>query len=91
MSFPPFPNSAAEIYGFPGRGEYMACAIVHKCTTRQLMAFRKLRVLLGEQSFRESLVEALDILSRSTGIETPAGWLYKFLAEEASPASYVSK
>jgi len=91
MSFPPFPRSAAEIYDFRGRGEYMACAIVHKFDMRQLMAFRKLRIRLGEQSFRETLVDALDILNRSTGIDTPAGWLYDFLDTEASPASHVSK
>jgi len=84
MTFPPYPRSNEEIYDFPGRGEYMACTIVHGQTVRQLMAFRALRLALGEQSFRESLVEALDILAHSTGIKSPAGWLYWFLKQEAS-------
>jgi len=82
MSYPPFPKSAAEIYAFPGRGEYMACAIVKRHDIRQLMAFRKLRIRLGEESFRETLVEAMDILTRSKGITTPAGWLYDFISGE---------
>jgi len=46
------------------------------------MAFRKLRLALGEQVFRETLVEGLDILSHSTGITNPAGWLYDFIRQE---------
>jgi len=84
MQFPPYPRSNAEIYDYPGHGEYMACAIVREQTARQLMAFRALRLALGEQTFRESLVEALDILAHSTGITSPAGWLYWFLREEAA-------
>jgi len=53
-----------------------------KYDTRQLMAFRKLRLALGEQVFRETLVEGLDILSHSTGITNPAGWLYDFIRQE---------
>jgi len=82
MAFPPPPENARDIYDFPGHGEYIACAIVRRHDMQQLMAFRKLRLALGEQTFRESLVEALDILSRSTGIKSPAGWLYHFLREE---------
>lgn len=82
MTFPPAPRSAREIYDFRGPGEYLACALVRRHDTRQLMAFRKLRIALGEQAFRESLVEAVDILGHSTGITTPAGWLYAFLREE---------
>ena len=37
----------------------------------------------GEPRFRDALVEGLDILSRSTGITTPAGWLVDFLKKEA--------
>ncbi len=50
---------------------------------RQLMAFRKLRLALGETRFRDALVEGLDILSRSDSITTPAGWLVDFLKKEA--------
>ena len=83
MTFPPFPRSNEEIRTYAGRGEYMACAIIRKFDTRQLMAFRKLRLALGETRFRDALVEGLDILSRSTGITTPAGWLYDFVRKEA--------
>ena len=38
---------------------------------------------MGEQDFRDALVEGLDILARSTGIISPAGWLYDFLRKEA--------
>jgi len=86
MDFPPYPRSSRDIYEFPGHGEYMACAIVRRRDILQLMAFRKLRIALGEQTFRESLVEALDILSRSTTIRTPAGWLYDFIRKEAPHA-----
>ena len=47
------------------------------------MAFRKLRLALGETRFRDTLVEGLDILSRSDSITTPAGWLYDFVRREA--------
>ena len=83
MTFPPFPRSNEEIRTYSGRGEHMACAIIRKFDMRQLMAFRKLRLALGEHRFREALVEGLDILSRSTGITTPAGWLVGFLKKEA--------
>lgn len=82
MTFPPFPRNPDDIYNYPGRGERMACTIVRNCTVRQLMAYRKLRIALGEQSFRETLVEALDILSRSTGINDPAAWLYWYIHTE---------
>ena len=83
MTFPPFPRSNEEIRAYAGRGEYMACAIVRRFDVRQLMAFRRLRLAMGEQNFRDALVEGLDILARSTGITTPAGWLYDFLRKEA--------
>ena len=83
MTFPPFPRSNEEIRTYNGHGEYMACAIVHKRDIRQLMAFRKLRLALGETRFRDALVEGLDILSRSDSITTPAGWLYDFVRREA--------
>ena len=83
MTFPPFPRSNEEIRAYPGHGEHMACAIIRKFDMRQLMAFRKLRLALGETRFRDALVEGLDILSRSTGIITPAGWLVGFLKKEA--------
>ena len=83
MTFPDFPRSNEEIRAYAGHGEHMACAIVRKFDMRQLMAFRKLRLALGETRFRDALVEGLDILSRSTGITTPAGWLFKFLKREA--------
>jgi len=86
MNFPPFPRNSRDIYDYPGHGEYMACTIVHNCTVRQLMAFRKLRIALGEQSFRESLVEAIDILARSTTIHTPPGWLYDYIRKEVPHA-----
>ena len=83
MRFPPFPRSNEEIRTYAGRGEYMACTIVHKRDICQLMAFRKLRLALGETRFRDALVEGLDILSHSTTITTPAGWLYDFVRKEA--------
>ena len=83
MTFPDFPRSNEEIRAYAGHGEYMACAIIRKFDMRQLMAFRKLRLALGEIRFRDALVEGLDILSRSTGITTPAGWLYDFVRKEA--------
>jgi len=86
MNFPSYPRTSAEIYDYPGHGEYMACTIVHNCTVRQLMAFRKLRIALGEQTFRELLVEALDILARSTTIHTPAGWLFDYIRKEVPRA-----
>ena len=83
MTFPDFPRSNEEIRTYAGHGERMACAIVRKFDMRQLMAFRKLRLALGETRFRDALVEGLDILSHSTGIATPAGWLYDFVRKEA--------
>ena len=83
MRFPSFPRSNEEIRTYAGRGEYMACAIIRKFDTRQLMAFRKLRIALGEIRFRDALVEGLDILSRSDSITTPAGWLFDFVKKEA--------
>jgi len=50
------------------------------------MAFRKLRIALGEQTFRELLVEALDILAHSTTIHTPAGWLFDYIRKEVPRA-----
>lgn len=87
MNFPRFPQSNEEIRVFPGPGEYMACAIVHRAgDMRQLMAYKKLRQKMGEMRFREVLVEGLDILSRSNAIHSPAGWLYDFIASEANAA-----
>ena len=83
MTFPPFPRSNEEIRAYAGHGEYMACAIIRRFDMRQLMAFRKLRLALGETRFRDALVEGLDILSRSDSITTPAGWLYDFVRKEA--------
>ena len=83
MTFPPFPRSNEEIRTYNGHGEYMACAIIRKFDMRQLMAFRNLRLALGETRFRDALVEGLDILSHSTTITTPAGWLYDFVRKEA--------
>ena len=83
MTFPPFPRSNEEIRTYDGHGEHMACAIIRKFDMRQLMAFRKLRLALGETRFRDALVEGLDILSRSDSITTPAGWLYDFVRKEA--------
>ena len=83
MTFPPFPRSNEEIRAYAGHGEHMACAIIRKFDMRQLMAFRKLRLALGETRFRDTLVEGLGILSHSTGITTPAGWLVGFLKKEA--------
>ena len=83
MTFPDFPRSNEEIRTYAGHGEYMACVIVRKFDMRQLMAFRNLRLALGETRFRDALVEGLDILLHSTGITTPAGWLYDFVRREA--------
>ena len=83
MRFPSFPRSNEEIRTYAGRGEYMACAIIRKFDMRQLMAFRNLRLALGEIRFRDALVEGLDILSRSDSITTPAGWLFDFVKKEA--------
>lgn len=83
MNFPERPRTSHDIWAYEGPGEYMACSIVGNKTTRQLMAYRKLRQKLGEQRFREQLVQGLDVLSHSTGITSPAGWLYAFLASEA--------
>lgn len=85
MNFPSFPANGREIFDFSGPGEYMACTIVHRAgDMRQLMAYRKLRQKMGEVRFRETLVEGLDILSRSNAIHSPAGWLYDFIASEAN-------
>ena len=81
--YPPPPRSSEDIRTYSGHGEYMACAILRKCEVRQLMAFRKLRLAMGETAFRDALIEGLDILSNSTGIVSPAGWLYDFIRKEA--------
>lgn len=86
MNFPPFPRNNAEIWDYPGRGERMACTIVHNCTVRQLMAYGKLRIALGEQEFRRTLIDGLDVLSRSTGIKNPAAWLYWYISREVPHA-----
>ena len=83
MTFPDFPRSNEEIRAYDGHGEHIACAIILKFDMRQLMAFRKLRLALGETRFRDTLVEGLDILSRSDSITTPVGWLVDFLKKEA--------
>ena len=82
-NYPAPPRNSQEVFDFPGHGEYIACSVVHNQNTRQLMAFRKLRLALGERRFRECLVEAIDILAHSTGIDSPARWLYAFLDTEA--------
>ena len=63
MIFPTPPSCSQDIWTYNGPGEYLACAIVRNKTARQLMAYRKLRLTLGEQRFRELLIEAVDILS----------------------------
>lgn len=84
MRFPNFPSSNEAIRTYAGKGEYMACTIVHReGDMRQLMAFKKLRQRMGEMPFRDALIEGLDILSRSATIHSPAGWLYDFIAGEA--------
>lgn len=83
MRFPSAPSSNEDIRTYSGHGEYMACAILRKYDTRQLMAFRKLRLAMGEIAFRDALIEGLDILSRAKTITTPAGWLYDFIRKEA--------
>jgi len=89
MHNPPFPANAQEIYNYEGDGEDMACTIVKSKNNIQLLAFRKLRLMLGEKRFREVLVKALDILVHTTSIKKPAGWLYNYLRQEADAASYV--
>lgn len=84
-NFPQFPRNNEEIRSFSRPGEYMACAIVHRCDIRQLMAFRELRLAFRDnQEFLDALVEALDILHHATTIRKPAGWLYAFLRDEAN-------
>ena len=73
MKFPSPPRSNEDIRTYSGHGEYMACAILRKCDVRQLMAFRKLRLAMGEIAFRDALIEGLDILANSETITTPAG------------------
>lgn len=48
------------------------------------MAYRKLRLKLGNQRFLDVLAEAIDILAHSEGITNPGGWLYWFIREEAA-------
>lgn len=84
MKFPPFPKSHEEIRSFSGKGEYMACSIIHRTDMQQLMAYRRLRQRMGNRRFLDTLTEAIDILSRSESIYSPAGWLYAFLADEAN-------
>ena len=81
-NYPKKPNSSQEIWEYPGKGERLACSIVDKFDIEQRCAYAKLRMRHGEQRFREVLCEALDILSRPNGIDTPAGWLYWFLETE---------
>ena len=87
MTFPPRPNNSQDIWTYEGAGEYLACSIVNNRTVPQLLAYRKLRQKLGEQRFREQLIEAIDILAHSTGIKNPAGWLYNFVKSEARAAA----
>ena len=82
-SFPPFPGSSAEIWEYPGNGEMIACAIVKNFSVEQRMAFRALRLKLGEQRFRECMIDALDILAHSKTIKKPGGWFYRYLKTEA--------
>ena len=89
MKFPPYPTCSNDIYSFPGNGEYLACTIVHNCTMRQLMAFKVLRQRMGNRRFLDALAEALDIIARSNGITTPAGWLYWFIKREADACEQV--
>ena len=84
MTFPPYPRNNEDIRTYPGPAEYMACTIVHNRTVRQLMAFRKLRIALGDMNFRDVLIEALDILAHSDGIENPAAWVFHFVRQEAA-------
>ena len=84
MRFPDYPRCNEDIRTWRGPPEYMACVIVHKTDARQLMAFRKLRLMFRDEGqFVDKLIEGLDILSRSREIRTPAGWLYDFLRKEA--------
>lgn len=82
MRFPSCPNTSNDIWNFRGNAEYLACAMAGNRTARQLCAFRKLRIALGDQTFREILCDALDVMSASTSIQSPAGWLYAFVKDE---------
>ena len=84
MTFPPYPSSFEDIRCYPGHGEYMACTIIKRPKVKELLAFRKLRLALGEIGFRDSLIEALDILDHSTTkFDNPAGFIYRFIKKEA--------
>ncbi len=80
--FPSRPTSAQQVWDYSGHGERLACALVNRFDAQQLCAYRKIRVRLGEQTFRELLVEAMDTLSRPNGIDTPAAWLHWYLSGE---------
>lgn len=82
--FPAAPRCSEDIYSFKGKPEYLACAIIRRTDTRQLMAFRKLRLAMGDdRRFLDALAEGVEILARSNGIFCPAGWLYDFIRKEA--------
>ena len=85
--FPSKPGNDQAIWDYRGAGERLACALVGKFDTRQRLAFRKLRLALGEQGFRECLCDARDTLGRSRTIREPAGWLFAYLRDEAAAAS----
>lgn len=82
--FPAPPRCSEDIYTFKGKPEYLACAIIRQQTVRQLMAFRNLRIAMGDnQRFLDALAEGVEILAHSSGIKSPAGWLYDFIRKEA--------
>ena len=85
--FPAKPENDQAIWEYRGPGERLACALVGKFDTRQRLAFRKLRLALGEQRFRECLCDARDTLGRSRTIREPAGWLFAYLRDEANAVS----
>ena len=80
--YPNKPSNSQDIWNYSGNGERLACAMVNKFDVQQRLVYGDLRKRLGEQTFRELLCEALDVLSRPNTIEKPAAWLYWFLAGE---------
>ena len=82
--FPARPANDQSIWDYGGSGERLACALVGKYDARQRLAYRRLRIQLGEQRFRECLCEARDVLATSRTIREPAGWLFAYLRDEVS-------
>jgi len=83
MKLPSFPSSADEIFDYAGPSEYLAGAIAgNGFNLVELIAFRRLRLQMGDLAFRRRLVDVWSILHASPAISTAAAWAYCFGCKE---------